>query len=217
MFFRLTFIFFLISSSMLLAPMSDSAVVLKTKGNQALIDLEGLKIKKGAYFSTVDLYGNKKGILQITRVGHKKAIGVLKGGRMAKRWSIELTSEKKALMAQMKFEKRMKKIARIKVAKLKKQMKLAKKKQKTLQRKLAMKEKREKRQDRIQAQRQRAEEKRRRAHKRRLALNKKRRKEREKRELYWREIASLPEEEEADVGKTGGGLTPKLRSKFFYR
>ena len=199
MFFRLVFVFLLISGSILLAPMSDSAVILKAKGDQALIDLEGLKIQKGAYFSTIDRYGNKKGILQITRVGHKKAIGVLKGGRMAKRWSVEPTSEKKALMAQMKFEKRMKKIARIKAAKLKKQMRLAKKKQKVLQRRLAMKEKREKR----QAQRQRAEERRVRAHKRRLALNKKRRKERERRELYWREIASLPEEEGLDMAEQG--------------
>ena len=179
MFVRLTFISLFISAFLLFAPKSKSAVILKTKSDLALIDLQGLKTQKGSYFSAVDRYGNKKGILQIQKVGKKKALGVLTGGRMAKSWSLKPTSEKKALLAQMNFERRLKKTAKLKAKKLERQVRLAKRKQKLLRRRLAMQEK--KRQ---------VEKRRMRRYKKRLALN------RERRELERRGIASFPEGEE---------------------
>lgn len=113
---------------------SEAVIVLKTKSNQALIHLEGLKTKKGTYFEAIDLYGEKKGLVQIKRVGKKKAIGVLKWGRMAKRWSLEPVSKRKAIAVQKKARRKAK-IARIQREKIKR--KLARRKSLEKQKKLA--------------------------------------------------------------------------------
>lgn len=112
---------FIFSGFALLISNSEAAIILKTKNKQALIHLEGLKTKKGAYFDAINLYGEKKGIVQIKRVGNKKAIGVLKLGLMEKRWSLEPTSKSKALAAQ-KRAKRKAKMARIQREKIKRKL-----------------------------------------------------------------------------------------------
>ena len=104
----------------LLSPNSEALVVLKTKGRQVLIHLEGLKTKKGAYFTVVDLYGKNRGIVKIKRVAHTKAIGVLKGGYVTKRWSLEPISRSKAVAIQRKAKKReVRRLARIQKEKIK--------------------------------------------------------------------------------------------------
>ena len=108
-------------------PSSTAAIILKVKNKQALIHLEGIKTRKGSYFEAVDLYGRKKGIVQIKRIGQKKAIGVLKLGHMEQRWSLEPTSKKKAIAAQKKAKRRTK-IARIPKEKIKRKFIAAKKK-----------------------------------------------------------------------------------------
>ena len=107
---------------------SEAVIVLKTKNKQALIHLEGLKTKRGAYFETVDLYGKRRGIVQIKRVARTKAIGVLQYGRMAKRWSLEPTSRKRAVAIQKNTKRRSVRIARIQKEKIKRKLgKLAQK------------------------------------------------------------------------------------------
>ena len=117
---------------------SEAAVVLKTKNNQALIHLEGIKTKRGAYFFAVDLYGRKKGIIQVKRVAHTKAIGVLKYGSFAKRWSLEPTNRRTALAVQRKAQRRTAQIARIQKEKLKRRAaRLAQKRKRSSRRSLA--------------------------------------------------------------------------------
>ena len=83
---------------------SQSAVILKINNNQSLIHLEGLKTKKGSYFEALDLYGNSKGLIQIKRVGNKKAIGILKLGKMALKYSLEPKSKKWAWSKMRKYK-----------------------------------------------------------------------------------------------------------------
>lgn len=68
---------------------SHSAIVIKTRGNRALIDLEGAKTKKGRYFEIYDLKGEKKGIIRISKVKNNKAIGVLRLGKVKRDWGLE--------------------------------------------------------------------------------------------------------------------------------
>ena len=120
-------------------PSSEAVIVLKIKNKQALIHLEGLKTKRGAYFEAINLYGKKQGIIQIKRVARTKAIGVLKYGRMAKRWSLEPISRKKAVTIQVRAKRRTVRVARIQKEKIKR--KLAQRKQNRLKRrKLAHKQ-----------------------------------------------------------------------------
>lgn len=111
---KITFVF-----GFIVFPLSShSAFILQIKRQQALIHLEGLKTKKGSYFEILDLYGTKKGIIQIQRTGHQKAIGTLKLGKMGKRWSLEPISKSKAIAAQKKAKTKAK-IALYKKAKTK--------------------------------------------------------------------------------------------------
>ncbi len=96
---------FLFTLSLLFLPFSvESAVVLKINNNQALIHLEGLRTKRGAYFEALDLYGNSKGLVQIKRVGDKKAIGTLKLGRIGLKWSLEPKSKRWAISKLRKYK-----------------------------------------------------------------------------------------------------------------
>ncbi len=117
-FFKL-FIFFVFFSLILPLPHSGAVIVLKTKDREALIHLEGLKTKAGAYFSAIDLYGQERGLVQIKQVAHSKAIGVLKQGAVAKRWSLEPVSRSKALAMQKKAKRKKLRLARIEREKIK--------------------------------------------------------------------------------------------------
>ena len=101
--FLLSFILFY---SLLLVPSSEAAFVLANKNKQVLIQLEGLKTKKGAYFIVADLYGKLRGLVQIKRVGQTKAIGVLRRGHIATRWSLEPTSKTRAVAIQKRSKRR---------------------------------------------------------------------------------------------------------------
>ena len=138
-FLRLQF-FIVLSICVYFVPGSQAALILKTKNNQALIHLEGMKTKRGSYFEVVDFYGQKKGLIQIKRVGQQKAIGVVKSGSIGKRWSLEPLSERRAV-AQIQRQERSLKIARIQKEKIKKRLAL-KKKRLALKRKIALKKKR---------------------------------------------------------------------------
>ena len=127
---------FTIFSIVWLAPVSEAAMILKTKNKQALIHLEGIKTKKGSFFEVIDLYGKKKGLVQIKRVGEKKAIGIVRLGRIGKRWSLEPFSKGRAV-AKIQKRKQSLKMARIQKEKLKR--KLALRRQLALKRKLALK------------------------------------------------------------------------------
>ena len=94
------------------ADTAQAAIILKTKNKKALIYLEGLRTKKGAYFESFDLYGKRKGFVQIEKIGDTKAIGVLKWGRIGKRWSLEPISQSQAI-AQINRRKRNSRTARI--------------------------------------------------------------------------------------------------------
>ena len=139
-FFKILFVFAFIC----FVPSSPAAIVLKTKNKQALIHLEGLKTRKGAYFEAVNLYGKKQGIIQIKRVGNKKAIGVLKWGKMAKRWSLEPTSKKRVLALQKRVKRRAK-IARIQKEKIKRKFHSRGKSLKKKKRRLAARKKQKRR------------------------------------------------------------------------
>lgn len=126
-------------SFILLVPSTEATLVLKTKDKQSLIRLEGVKTKKGAYFLVFDLDGQKKGIVQIKRVARTKAIGLLKYGSVAKGWSLEPMSKRKAVAIQRVAKKRAEKIARIQREKIKR--KLARERRLAKKRKLAEKKK----------------------------------------------------------------------------
>ena len=70
---------------------AQGAVILKKKNRQALLHLEGLRTEPGAYFEVVDWDGKTRGLVQIKRLSKnkKKAIGVLKTGKMARNWALE--------------------------------------------------------------------------------------------------------------------------------
>ena len=93
------FTFFLLAAS-LSAPLAESAVIVQTKGKKALISLKGKKTRKGAYFQVINMYGDPKGLVQITRTGRSKAIGVLKLGKIKKSWHLEPRSKRWAKKAQ---------------------------------------------------------------------------------------------------------------------
>ena len=137
-YFLFFFLIFLIPAG------SEAVVVLKSKGKRILIGLEGLKTKKGAYFSAFDLYGKEKGLVRIKKAARTKAIGVVKYGSAAKHWSLEPTSGKRAEAIQIKAKRKARRIALIKKAK--KARKLAQKnrmdrKSRAAKRKLAQKRK----------------------------------------------------------------------------
>ncbi len=128
--------FFILLSLVVFAPNGRAVVVLKVKNKQALIHLEGLKTKRGAYFEVVDLYGKKRGLVQIKKTARTKAIGVLKQGSMVKMWSLEPISAKKAI-AMQKRAKRAVKIARIQKEKIRRRLAGGKSLRRQAQRKIA--------------------------------------------------------------------------------
>ncbi|MCY4512239.1 MAG: hypothetical protein OXB86_00960, partial [Bdellovibrionales bacterium] len=77
---------------------AQGAVILKKKNRQALLHLEGLQTKPGAYFEVLDWNGKTRGLVQIKRLSKnkKKAIGVLKSGKMGKNWALEPVSRRVA-------------------------------------------------------------------------------------------------------------------------
>ena len=91
---------------MLWVPPAESAFILQTKNKQALIDLEGLKTKKGAYFTAVDMYGDNRGFVQIKKVGTTKAIGILTIGRMGRGWSLVPVSRSRVLAVKKAAKKK---------------------------------------------------------------------------------------------------------------
>ena len=107
----------LILSFLILFPglSAQGAVILKKKNRQALLHLEGLKTKPGAFFKVLDWRGNSRGLMQIKRLSKnkKKAIGVLKTGKMAKNWALEPVSHRVA-------ERKLKRLKGKKLALLKK-------------------------------------------------------------------------------------------------
>ena len=112
-------------------PLTEAAVVLKTKGRKVLIHLEGIKTEKGSYFQVLNLYGEPRGLVQVQRVGKKKAIGVLKLGKIRKNWALEPKSQK--------WGKRQQKIAKLKKRRAYKRRLAAKRKanKRRMQRRLA--------------------------------------------------------------------------------
>ena len=68
---------------------SFSAVILKIKGQKALIDLEGASVQKGDMFDALNLYGKSKGLIEIRKARKGKAIGVLRKGKMGVSWILE--------------------------------------------------------------------------------------------------------------------------------
>lgn len=143
----LYFVVFLMSFGLLLSvPGAEAVIVLKTKNKHALIHLEGLKTKKGAYFSITDLQGRKKGIVRIKRVARTKAIGVVKYGSIAKEWSLEPMSREKAVAIREKAQDRVDRIARLQKEKIKRKLVQQKwlEKKKLRQRRLAQERKQQK-------------------------------------------------------------------------
>ena len=153
------FLTFFISFCLLMPFSSVRAMtILKTRSKQALIHLDGVQTKKGAYFEVLNLYGKKKGVVQIKRVSETKAIATLKYGSMAKSWSLEPTSEIRVVavlkkekqrrnwLAQIHKDKIKRKLAikrQLRNERMKKRLALKKKlKQERLQRRLALEKKR---------------------------------------------------------------------------
>lgn len=68
---------------------SFSAVILKIKGQKALIDLEEASVQKGDMFDALNLYGKSKGLIEIRKIRKGKAIGVLRKGKMGVSWILE--------------------------------------------------------------------------------------------------------------------------------
>lgn len=66
-----------------------SAVIIKIKGNKALVDLEGVQAEKGDKFDALNLYGKPLGVLEIKKVKKGKAIAVLLKGKMGTNWILE--------------------------------------------------------------------------------------------------------------------------------
>ena len=136
---RFLFLFILIS----FLPSANAVVVLKTKEKKALVLLEGLRTQRGAYFDVFDLYGNKKGLIQVDRVGETKAIVTLKSGSIAKKWSLQPVTKELALYELKKDRKRRARVARIHREQIKrraefkmKQLEQAKKRRMALKRQL---------------------------------------------------------------------------------
>ena len=132
---------------------SQSAVILKVKGNNALVHLEGIVTSRGSYFEVYNLEGSPAGLVKIKRVGNKKAIGELQLGKIKPRWSMEpkstrwamakLKKNKKERLALIKKQKRKKLLAAkkrriLRAKKRRRQQLLAQKRKKQkLQRELA--------------------------------------------------------------------------------
>lgn len=109
--------------SLLVLP-TESAFILQTKNKQALIDLEGLRTRKGAYFTAVDMYGNNRGFVQIKKIGPTKAIGSLEMGRMKRGWSLMPVSKSRVLAVKKSAERKaVRRIARIRKEKIKNSLK----------------------------------------------------------------------------------------------
>ena len=119
---------------MVFALNSGAVIVIKVKNKQALIDLQGLKTKPGAYFSVIDVYGQKQGVVKLKKVAHTKAIGHLEHGTMASDWSLKPISTKTALSIKNKAKQESLRQARIQREKIKRRLayKKAKRRQKML-------------------------------------------------------------------------------------
>lgn len=130
---------FFICLALFLPFAGQSAVVLKKKGKQVLIHLKGLQTKRGAYLQIIDPYDEHRGIVQIKRVANKKAIGILRYGVLAKKWSLKPISKRKAILLQKKAKRKRARIARIQREKIKRKLAYKKhlKRKRALKRKLA--------------------------------------------------------------------------------
>ena len=130
--FSFVFLFFI--------PNASAVIVLKTKDKKALVLLEGVRTKKGAYFDIFDLDGNKKGLAQMERVAESKAIVTLKAGSIAKKWFLEPVTKELALDELKRDKKRKAVIARIHRDQIKRKLAFKKKQlEKAKQRRLALK------------------------------------------------------------------------------
>ena len=86
------FIFFVITSLFSFST-AHSAVIIKIKGNKALVDLEGVQVEKGDKFDALNLYGKPLGVLEIKKVKKGKAIAVLLKGKMGMNWILEPSAQ----------------------------------------------------------------------------------------------------------------------------
>ena len=125
---------------------SQGAVVLKVKNSQALVHLEGMRAGKGSYFEVLDIYGERRGIVNVKRAGKKKAIVALKWGRIKKGWSLEPTSKKQALnQIKQDGEGKKSRQALLKKKRLKKKRRLARLEKQKLKRRARRKRMRKRR------------------------------------------------------------------------
>ena len=79
----------------LFTQVSLGAIIIKTKGSKALIDLEGENTQVGTNYNALDLYGNKKGIIKIEKFKSGKAIGRLVSGEFGTNWILEKIKDSK--------------------------------------------------------------------------------------------------------------------------
>ena len=187
-----TFLFFV--------PSASAVIVLKAKENKALVLLEGVRTKKGAYYEVFDLYGNKKGLAKIDRVAKTKAIVTLKSGSIAKNWLLEPVTKELALYELKKSKKRKAIMARIHRDQIKRKVAFKKKQlEREKRRKLALKKQLEREKRRKLA--------------RKRALDKKRRLVEKKRAIK-RKIASYGLEENIleDLGEETDTQAPEILS-----
>ena len=120
---------------------AESAFILQTKRKQALIDLEGIRTRKGAYFTAVDNYGNNRGFVQIKKIGPTKAIGFLEMGRMKRGWVLVPVSKSRALaVKESARRKAVRRIASIRREKIKNSLR---KSRRLRQRRLSAEQRRE--------------------------------------------------------------------------
>ena len=64
--------------------MAFASVIMKTKGNRALIKLEGVSSERGDKFNVLNTSGRTMGILEVKRIKGDRALGVLLKGKMKK-------------------------------------------------------------------------------------------------------------------------------------
>ena len=194
--FKSLFLFILI----FFIPSASAVVVLKTKEKKALVLLEGLRTQKGAYFDVFDLYGNKKGLVQMDRVAETKAIVELKSGSIAKKWSLQPVTKELALYELKKDKRRRTRVARIHREQIKRRAEFKMKQlEKAKKRRLALKRQLEREKERKLAFRR--------------ALNKKRRLAQKKKAIQ-RKLASYNLEENilVDLGEETGQQSPEILS-----
>ena len=143
---------YLLFSFLIILPASSySALILRVKNKKALINLQGVKTQKGAFFKVYNLNNKKTGLLKIDRVSQTKAIGTLKIGAMSRKWNLEPVSKRTALVELKKAFEKKQKLALIQKEKMKRR--IAKRKTLERKRRLAKKEYLEKRRQQLERRR----------------------------------------------------------------